>query len=492
MGIDLKNYKNVHFVGIGGIGMSSLAIILNHEGYKVTGSDMKDSDMTERLQGMGIGISIGHEASHINGADLIVYSAAVKPDNVELSAAKEKNILCIERSELLGLQMEQYQKSIAVTGTHGKTTTTSMISVVLHVMNTDPTVLIGGDVDLFKGNVKVGKSDLFVTEACEYVESFLKLSPYIGIILNVDEDHMDYYKNMDNLVKAFCDFARLVHEDGTLIIEQNCDYLDHIRRHTKASVTTFGIGDDADWYAEKIMFNKFGHSSFEVYYKGSFMGRVELEVPGLHNVQNALAALATIHYLNLDVKEAMKALKHFHGAHRRFQQKGTISGVTVVDDYAHHPTEIEATLTAAKNMDHNRLWCVFQPHLFSRTKALLHDFSKAFQMADKVIVTDIYPAREVDMGEISSRDLVQLMEEAKSDVFYIPSFFDVIDFLDKHLETGDIVITMGAGDIYQVGEELLKTGRRQNIDLSQKIKEEIEGVLEKEAEGFSPATALTT
>jgi len=470
MTIDLDKIKKVHFTGIGGVGMSSLAAILHFNGYRVTGSDIRVSTIVERLQKSGIEIAIGHAAENVDGTELLVYTAAVKQDNVELVRARELGLPVIERSDLLGMLMSQYKERIAIAGTHGKTTTTSMLSIIFKELDLDPTVLIGGDVDALGGNVRLGKSELFVTEACEYVGAFLKLSPWIGIILNIDADHMDYYKTMDNLVKAFRDFAHLIPKEGCLVAFADNDYILDILPELSCNVITFGIGDDADWWPDRIIFDRYGYPEFDVMHKGQVVTHVKLHVPGLHNVHNALACLAACHFAGIDVELAAQALETFHGTHRRFENKGVVDGVTVVDDYAHHPTEIEATLHAAQNIPHERIWCVFQPHLFSRTKALLHEFAHALKLADKVIVTDIYPAREVDLGEVSSLDLVRLVEKAQSDCMYIPSFFDVIDYLDKELLPGDIVITMGAGDIYQVGEELLKSGRKARIDLKPLLK----------------------
>ncbi|MEW9082813.1 UDP-N-acetylmuramate--L-alanine ligase [Caldanaerobacter subterraneus] len=460
MEIDLERFKRIHFIGIGGISMSGLAHILLNEGHIVTGSDIKNSHLIERLKKEGARVNIPHMAESVIGSDLVVYTAAIHDDNVEYQKAKELGIPIIDRATLLGLIMKKYRYGVAVAGSHGKTTTTSLISVILDRAGYDPTVLVGGEIDAIGGNVRVGKSEYFVTEACEYTDSFLKFYPYIAVILNVDSDHLDYFKNIDNIKQSFRQFANLVPPDGFVVACKDDANTMHVIKGLDKNIVTYGINEESDWQAKDITYDEKGCAGFNVYYRGKFMGYFKLSIPGKHNIYNALASLAVTYLLGVDTEKAKEYIKEFKGTHRRFEVKGVVKGVTVVDDYAHHPAEIRATLDTAKNYPHKRIIAIFQPHTYSRTKALLSDFAESFDAADKIIITDIYAAREKDTGEVSSKDLVDLIFKRGKDVFYIKDFDSIVEYLKENTEEGDLVLTIGAGNIYEVGEKFLEENKK--------------------------------
>ncbi len=455
MTFDLNNtIKHIHLIGIGGISMSGIAEILLKEGFSISGSDMAATPITEKLKSRGARIDFGHDGAFVEGADLIVYSAAIKSDNPERLRAKERNIPEIDRAEMLGKIMKSYPHAIAIAGSHGKTTTTSFISLLLEYADLDPTIMVGGNLAEIGGNIKIGNSGYFVTEACEYFESFLQFRPQIGILLNIDKDHLDYFKDMDHIVRAFKGFAELVPRDGYMIAFNDNEHIRDILPGLDCQKVTYGLREDSDFTAKNVVFNNFAHPTFQLYYKGEELGDITLQVPGMHNVYNALAAIATAHVLGISVKEIQKNITRFKGIHRRFDVLGQVKGATIVDDYAHHPAEIQATLEAVRNYKHRKVWCVFQPHTFSRTKALLQDFSEAFAYADHVILADIYAAREIDNGEINSESLLDLMKD-HPETYYLKSFEEIRDFLYSRIQPEDIVLTMGAGDVYRIGEMLL-------------------------------------
>lgn len=447
--------KRVHFIGIGGISMSGLAEILIDYGYNVSGSDRASSKLTEKLNNLGAKIYIGHDASNVHGADIVVYTAAVKEDNPELVEAKRLNLLVMDRAEFLGEIMKKYKKGIAVSGTHGKTTTTSMISLILLDANLDPTIMVGGEVDAIGGNVRPGKSPYFVTEACEYKKSFLKFYPYIGVILNIDADHLDCYKDIDEIHETFLNFAKLIPNEGCLIgCSEDVRVMDIINK-VDCHKITYGI-NSGDFTASNIVYDEKGCASFSALYNGEFFYDFKLSIPGEHNVLNALSAIACCNFLGVDKNTMAQSLINFKGTHRRFEKKGEKDGVIVIDDYAHHPAEIRATLKAAKNYPHKKLYCVFQPHTYSRTISLFDEFSMAFNDVDKLVLTDIYAAREKDTGIVSSKMLCDAVCKNGVDAQYIKSFDEIVNYLNKELSEGDVLITMGAGDVYKIGEEFLK------------------------------------
>lgn len=452
-----KNIKRIHFIGIGGISMSGLAEILASQGYIITGSDIKASSITQKLEKMGIKVTIGHFADNVTGSDLIVYTAAVKADNPELAAAGEIGIPCIDRATLLGGIMRGYPRSVAVSGTHGKTTTTSMISMIMLEEGLDPTVHIGGELTQIGGTTRVGKSDYFIAEACEYAGSFLKFHPYLAVILNIEFDHADYYKDLEQVRTAFAGFAKLIPEDGCLLACGDDPAIAAILEQVPCKKVSFGLQDDKnDWSAANITFDDLGCGKYTLLQHGKPAAEIKLKVPGVHNVSNSIAAIAACSIMGCSLSSAVKALQKFGGTHRRFELKGICDGITVVDDYAHHPTEVAATLKAAKNCAQSRIWCVFQPHTYSRTKYLMDEFSSAFKDADIVIVSDIYAAREADSGDVNSGMLADRISSTGKQAIYIMDFESIVEYLDKNAVSGDLIITMGAGDIYKVGELFLE------------------------------------
>ena len=410
--IDFSKPIHIHFIGIGGISMSGLAEILHEEGFTISGSDSKESDLTKTLAAKGIKVIYGQSADNItSGIDLVVYTAAIHESNPEFAAAKPAGIPLLTSAELLGQIMRNYDTPVAISGTHGKTTTTSMVSHILLAGDCDPTISVGGILPALGGNIRVGNSETFVTEACEYTNSFLSFFPKISIILNMDADHLDFFKDIDDIRHSFRKFAELLPSDGTLLINADTPEYETITRGLPCHVLTYGLEHEADYTAADITWDKYGHPSFSVLFQGKKIGSYYLRVPGIHNVSNALAAIAVGRLLELPDDVIVKGLGSFTGTDRRFQYKGEIGGVTIIDDYAHHPTEIEATLHAAKNYPHQKLWCVFQPHTYTRTKALLPEFAKALTLADHVVLADIYAARETDDLGISSQDLQKQIQE---------------------------------------------------------------------------------
>lgn len=455
--INFADKIHVHFIGIGGISMSALAEILLSKGFNVSGSDIRQSKLTDKLCDLGIRISFGHKAENIDKTiDLVVYTAAVKEDNPEMIAAKELNIPIIPRAELLGQIMRNFKNAIGVAGTHGKTTTTSMLSQILISNNSDPTVLVGGMLKTIEGNIRMGHSENFITEACEYTNSFLSFHPTIAIILNICADHLDFFKDINEIRKSFKDYARLLPSDGTLVINSDIEDVDFITEGLEASVITVGSDPSKSNYsAANITYDNLANASFDLIINGQSSERITLKVPGLHNVYNSLAAIAAAQSLNASLSTIKDALLLYEGCDRRFQYKGTVGGVTIIDDYAHHPDEIKVTLDAAKNYPHKNIWCVFQPHTFSRTAALLKEFASSLSKADKIVLADIYAAREKNTLNISSKDLQNELLNLGKEVYYFPSFDEIENFLLQNCMNGDLLITMGAGDIVLVGERLL-------------------------------------
>ncbi len=454
--VDFNKPIHVHFIGIGGISMSGLAEILLKENFKITGSDNKASELTSHLESLGAKVYIGQRASNIEDTtDLVVYTAAIHPDNPEYACVVEKGIPMLSRADLLGQIMKNYEVPIAISGTHGKTTTTSMASSVLLQAEKDPTISVGGILPKIGGNIRVGQSDTFITEACEYTNSFLSFFPKISVILNIDADHLDFFKDLDDIRASFRKFAEILPEDGTLIINAEIPDYEEISQNLPCQVLTYALTGDAAFTAENVTYDEMGYGSFDCMYDGELYGHFTLHVPGAHNVSNALSVIAMAHVLHIDIENIQKGLLSFTGTDRRFQYKGTVGGVTVIDDYAHHPTEIKATLTAAKNYPHKTLWCVFQPHTYTRTNALLKEFADALTGADKVVLAPIYAAREINTIGITSDDLRKEIEKLGQEVYYLTSFDEIEDFLLENCIHGDLLITMGAGDVVNIGESLL-------------------------------------
>lgn len=453
--IDFEKPIHVHFIGIGGISMSGLAEVLADRGFTISGSDMKESSLTKQLAEKGIKVFYGQVASNISSdIDLVVYTAAIHDDNEELCAAKNAGIPCISRAVLLGQIMKNYKLPIAVSGTHGKTTTTSMISEIFMEAEADPTLSIGGILPSINGNIRIGASDLFVTEACEYTNSFLSFFPKISIILNIDADHLDFFKDLDDIRSSFHRFAELLPEDGVLIINGEIPALSKITDGLKCKIITYGPDSSFDYYAKDITYDAYARPTYTICHDG-LERTVSLGVTGEHNVSNSMAAIALADYCDISYEYTADALKKFTGTERRFQLKGVVDEVTIIDDYAHHPTEIKATLEAAHNYPHKKLWCVFQPHTYTRTKALLNEFAEALSMADHVVLADIYAARETDTLGISSETLQKEILKTGTACDYFPSFEEIQNFLKKNYSPNDLLITMGAGDVVNIGENLL-------------------------------------
>ncbi|QGT98775.1 UDP-N-acetylmuramate--L-alanine ligase [Candidatus Syntrophocurvum alkaliphilum] len=453
---ETSQIKHLHFIGIGGISMSGLAQIMLDSNYTVSGSDIKKSDITEKLEKKGIKVYISHSEDNVKEADLVVYTAAVKENNPELLKAKQLKIPTIERSVLLGELSKNYDLNIAVSGTHGKTTTTSMIATILLEASFDPTIHIGGELNLIDGTTKMGGNKYFVTEACEYNEGFVKLDPYIGLILNIENEHPDFFQNIEEIKNTFIKFALQISKNGYLIACIDDYNTASILKELPCNVITYGIkSKNADWTASNIKFNDKGCASFNLVKNNTMITNINLNVPGLHNVSNSLAAISAADVLGCDVEYIKQGLLKFSGANRRLEIKGVINDIKVIDDYAHHPSEIKVTLNAARNFCDSTIWCVFQPHTYSRTKAFLDDFSESFSDADITIVSDIYAAREQDPGDIHSSTLSNKINLVGNKSTYISDFASIVKYLQHNVSPGDVIITMGAGDIYNVGEMFL-------------------------------------
>ena len=454
--IDFNHPISVYFMGIGGISMSGLAEILLSKKFSVSGSDMKKSELTTLLEHKGATVFYGQRAENItDDIDIIVYTAAIHPDNPEWIAMTQKGIPSLSRAQLLGEIMRNYDLPVAISGTHGKTTTTSMISEILLKADADPTLSIGGILKSIDGNFRIGNSKYFITEACEYTNSFLSLFPKISIILNIDADHLDFFKDIQDIRNSFQKFTKLLPADGTLIINHDIESRKEITDSLSCSCITYGFDTECDYYASDITYDALAHPVFTVHDKHHEDMQIQLSIPGKHNVSNALAAIAFADVCKIPREAVSQALTAFNGTNRRFEKKGEIGGVTIIDDYAHHPTEITATLQAAKNYPHKTTWCVFQPHTYTRTKALLHDFAKALSIADHVVLADIYAARETDTLGISSKTLQSEIQKLGTDCHYFPCFDEIENFILENCTQGDLLITMGAGDIVKVGESLL-------------------------------------
>ncbi|MGO5335302.1 UDP-N-acetylmuramate--L-alanine ligase [Bilifractor sp. LCP19S3_H10] len=455
--INFDKPSHVHFIGIGGISMSGLAAILLKEGFVVSGSDSHESELTDRLQAAGARIAYQQAADNItDGINVVVYTAAIHPSNPEYAAAVAKKIPLLTRAQLLGQMMKNYKIPICVSGTHGKTTTTSMAAHILMAADMDPTISVGGILPLIKGNYRIGSNNTFLMEACEYTNSFLSFFPKISIILDIDADHLDFFKDLDDIRHSFRKFAELLPDDGVLIINADDPACKMITKGLTCKIITYSMSNKGEYTADLVTYDKRGNASFRALYKGNPIGNFSLQVPGQHNVSNALAAIALARELGIDAATIENGFESFHGTNRRFEYKGKMKcGATVIDDYAHHPTEIKATLHTAERVPHETIWCVFQPHTYTRTKALLPQFAEALSIADHVVLADIYAARELDIYGVSSRDLQAEIQKLGTDCDYFPSFEEIEDFLRANVKDGDLVITMGAGNIVQVGEDLI-------------------------------------
>lgn len=454
--IDLRKVAHIYFVGIGGVSMSGLARILLKRGFKISGSDINRTELTRQLEELGVNIRYTQVAENITkDIDYVVYTAAIHPDHPEYKKAKELGISLINRAVLLGEIMQDFQKSIAVSGTHGKTTTTAMLSHILLEANLDPTISIGGVLDIIGGNIRIGSGDIFLTEACEYTNSFLDLKPSIEVILNVEADHLDFFKDIEDIRKSFKSFISKLDEKGCLVINSDIENYEELVSDFQGKLIRIG-SKNADIVAKDISFDERGFVSFSYTAYGKDMGSISLLTTGEHNVYNALAAIGLALYLGIDAEDIKKGLASFSGAKRRFEHKGKLRGdIDIIDDYAHHPQEIEASIKAARNYKAKRVVVVFQPHTYTRTKAFLNEFAAALSLADVIVLAKIYAARETDNLGISSKDIADILEVLGKEVYYIDNFDDIETFLLEKLCPQDMCITMGAGDIVKVGEKLL-------------------------------------
>ncbi len=453
----LKLFRNIHMRGIGGTSMSGIAEMLKHWGFHVTGSDDNSSELTDKLIARGIPVTIGYDFNNLSKASLVVYTAAIKPDDPELLKAKELNIPTVERADFLGEITKAFENTICISGTHGKTTTTSMISLCFIEAGLDPSIQVGSILKQLNGNSRIGNSEYFILEACEYVESFLSFYPKTEVILNIDNDHLDYFKNLDNIKLAFEKYVKLLPNDGLLVVNADDENCSTLPKCTSAKIVTFGLEkQNSNFIARNITFNDNGFPTFDVYYNNNFYKTISLSVPGKHNVMDALACIATCHSYGIDKSTIADALKKFTGAHRRYEFVGTFHGnVSVFDDYAHHPTEIQAIANATMQKKHNKAWIVFQPHTYSRTKNLLHDFAKALAPFDNIIITDIYAAREKNTFDISAQDLVDEITKIGRKAIYMSDFHEIAQYIKDHAINNDIVLTVGAGTVTKIGPMLV-------------------------------------
>ena len=445
----LDSVKNVHFIGIGGSGMCPMAEILQSKGYNVSGSDNYISDTLKRIMDSDIKIYLDHDARNIENADLVVYSAAIKEDNVERAAATQAGIPCIERSVMLGLLCAKYENPIAVSGTHGKTTTTAMLAQILTMAQKDPTAIIGGKLPFFNGNSRVGSSETIVCEACEYVDSFLEITPSIAVITNVEADHLDYFKTLDNVISSFHKFA----QRATSCVFVNGDDENSLRaaKGLSVPVITFGLSQNNTYYAENVSDENTPFASFTLMKSGEKIADINLSVPGKYNVYNAVAAAAIAHYMDVSGEEIATSLGAFAGVHRRFEVLGEVNGITVADDFAHHPTEITSVLTAASKMGFNRVIAVFQPHTYSRTADFLDEFAEALSIADITVLSEILAVREVNSQNVHSEDLAAKIK----DCICLRTFEEITDCIEEIAQPGDLVLTMGGGNVYVCANMIL-------------------------------------
>ena len=448
----LENCNSIYFIGIGGINMSSLAHISRLRGYRVGGSDREKTNLTERLKAEGIEIYYGHEAENVESYDAVVYTVAISPDNPEYVCAQEKGIPCISRADYLGYLMLGYENRVGVSGMHGKSTCTSMCATVFMEADGDPTVLSGAELDAMGGAYRIGHSESFIFEACEYMDSFLDFNPSMAIILNIELDHVDYFENIEQVCESYTKFAAITGSTGRVIANIDNEYIPQVLEGYEGEVVSFGVmTKSADYTAINIRYPN-GCAEFDVMHKGEYVAHVKLSVTGEHNVYNALAAFAAGHISGLDPEKIVRGLYKFGGAKRRMEFKGTVNGALVYDDYGHHPTEVATTLDGVKKRDDiQRLFCVFQPHTYTRTYALMDDFAKSFDSVEQVYIADIYPARETDNLGISGKTLaIRIGDKAE----YISGFENLTNEINSVLKEGDVLVVMGAGDIYKLFDHL--------------------------------------
>ena len=453
--LNLPKGSKIHFIGIGGVSMSSLAEICLANGYIVSGSDTTKTKLIDKLIDNGATVYIGQNAENIKSPDAIVYTAAINTDNPEFIAAQNTGVPFVERSVFLGELMKIYSNNCCISGTHGKTTTTAMVSLIMLESKLDPTILVGGEVKELGSNYKIGSNNMLVTESCEYVESFLKFHPKSAIINNIEEDHLDYFKDLEHIKSSFKKFAELIPYDGYIVANgQDKNVVDTLKEFN--NVKYFGIGADYEYSAQNLEYNNVGFGEYDLFNNKEFLCHITLNVPGEHNVLNSLGAAAICHLHGCSTDSIIKGLYTFKGTGRRFEYIGNCNGADIFDDYAHHPTEIKTTLKACKNYGNKNVIAVFQPHTYTRTKALFNEFLEAFYDADELILTDIYAAREKDTGIISSKILADSLCAKGVNVKYISTFEDVAEYLKNKTSPDNLIITIGAGDVYKISSLLLQ------------------------------------
>ncbi len=451
----LEELKNIHLIGIGGASMYAIAAMLKNDGKHVTGSDMQKSEHTTYLESLGIEVCIGHDLELIKNAQLVIYTAAIKSDDQELVYAKKLGIECVDRAEFLGEYTKQYENLICISGTHGKSTTTSMLASVFLEANLNPTINIGASLKKINGNYYIGGKKYFILEACEYVDSFLHFHPTSEIILNIDDDHLDYFKNITNIKKSFQKYIELLPKNGYLVVCIDDDNIKDLNLEGK-NITTYGFSKEAMVQAKKIQYSSLGFPTFQVYIQDQYLDTFTLSVLGRHNILNALAVISMCLNYKVDLKIIKKALQEFKGVGRRFEYLGEYKNVPIFDDFAHHPTEIASTYSSSKLIKHHKTWAVFQSHTYSRTYEHLNEFADVLSNFDHIIICDIYPARETNIWNVKEDTLVDQIKKKNPNVIHIPTYEKIAQYLEKHIEPNDLIITIGAGPINQVAEMLLK------------------------------------
>lgn len=450
----LKSLRRIHFLGVGGSGMCPMAQILFEKGYEITGSDQNESDTLERVRASGIPVQLGNRPENIGSAQALVYTAACKPDNPELAAAREKGIPTLERSVMLGMLTSLYPELVAVSGTHGKTTTTAMLTQILVEAGRDPSAIIGGKLPLIGGNSRVGASDTMVCEACEYVDSFLQLDPVVSLILNIEADHLDYFKTLENIVKSFRQFAGQTSR-ALIVNGEDKNVMEAVSGQEGKETVTFGLTSACDYYPADLNEEPTACEDFTLMCRGQALGRVELSVPGKHNMLNALAAAAAAHDLGVAPEAICRSLSRFSGVHRRFEVLGKFQGVTVADDFAHHPTELTSVLSSAMKMGYRQVWAVFQPHTYSRTYAFLDGFAKALAIPDHLVMTEILAVREENIYGIQTSDLAAKVPGSQ----WFGSFEEIAGYVMERAQPGDLILTLGGGDIYKCANLIVEKYR---------------------------------
>jgi len=453
--INLDKINNIHLIGIGGASMYTIAAMLKNDGKNITGSDLQDTENIEHLRNLGIKITIGSDPNLLKNTELVIYTSAISDSDTELQYAKNNNIPTLDRAQFLGLYTKDYKNLLCISGTHGKSTTTSMVASIFLEANLKPTVSLGAALKKINGNYHIGSKEYFILEACEYVDSFLHLKPTNEIILNIDNDHLDYFKNLENVKKSYLNYAKLLPEHGHLILnidDPNTHYLKDLK-----NTLTYSIKDNNAYInARNITFSNKGFPTFDVYINNLFYENISLNVLGTHNISNTLAAIGMSLIYEIDKKIVKKALNEYTGIKRRFEYLGTYKNALIFDDFAHHPTEIESTYNSSKNVLHNKTWAVFQSHTFSRTYEHLNDFANILAQFDNIIICDIYPARETNIWQVKESDLVDLIKQKNKNVLHIPTYEEIADYLEENVQDEDLILTIGAGPINNVANILLK------------------------------------